>query len=47
MQYGQLGEIVRKTLDDMQKRPAEYLNADYIVNPVEKLKNVVEGKEEG
>ena len=41
---GNLGKWYEKTLYDMQKQLTECLNADYVVNPVEKLKNAVEGK---
>lgn len=43
---GSLGKWYEKTLNDMQRQLTECLNADYVVDPVEKLKNAVEGKDE-
>lgn len=43
---GSLGKWYEKTLDDMQRQLAECLNADYVVNPVEKLKNAVKGEDD-
>lgn len=43
---GSLGKWYEKTLNDMQRQLTECLNADYVVDPVEKLKNAVAGKDE-
>jgi len=43
---GSFGKWYEKTLEDMQKQLTECLNADYVVDPVEKLKKTVEGKNE-
>ena len=41
---GSLGKWYEKTLDDMRRQLDECLNSDWIVDPVEKLKNAVKGK---
>lgn len=41
---GSLGKWYEKTLDDMRRQLDECLNADWVVDPVEKLKNAVKGE---
>ena len=43
---GKFGKWYEKTLDDMQSQLRECLNSDYVVDPIEKLKRTVEGKNE-